>query len=102
MFKPLKWTVAGTVAERRELKTKENKVFGHSLKLATVGATFDIRIPEHVYAQIGEGEALEVRGGVSMYNNNIQLAATHVYQIPLDTDGNAAGEPKLIEERKGR
>ncbi|MCC6676535.1 MAG: hypothetical protein IT436_05265 [Phycisphaerales bacterium] len=100
MFKPLRWTVTGTVAETRELKTKEGKVFGHSVKVATVGATFDLRVPDYVFARLGEGMAIEARGGVTLYNNNIQLAATQVAEIDLDEDGIPTGDPKPIVDPK--
>lgn len=101
MFKPLRWTVTGTVSETRELKTKEGKVFGHSIKIATVGATFDLRVPDYVFVRCGEGMAVEAHGGVTLYNNNIQLAATKVYEIELDEEVQPKGEPKLIEAPKG-
>lgn len=99
MFKPLQWTLAGTVSETRELKTKENKVFGHSIKVATVGATFDLRVPEWAFAQIGAGMAIEASGGVTLFNNNIQLAATTLAEIQLDPKGAPVKSVPIVDPK---
>lgn len=77
------WQGAGVLKAKRELKTKDGRVFKHVFKVAGLGETFEIEVTPQVYAGFGEGQVVRLRGTFGVYNGVVQFIAEDV------TDANA-------------
>ncbi len=57
------WRIVGVVVERRELTSPKNVDWrGHVVKLATIGATFEVEVNAEQYATVGDGGAYDMSG----------------------------------------
>ena len=57
------WTVVGIVTELREFKSDRNKTWrGYSIRVASLGATFELTADAQQYSQIAVGQHLSFTG----------------------------------------
>lgn len=63
MFLSAEWIISGIVTERRELTSQKNASWrGYAVKVASLGATFDLQVTPEQFATIAQGEMLKFRG----------------------------------------
>ena len=63
MFLSAEWIISGIVTERRELTSSKNASWrGYAVKVASLGATFDLQVTADQFNQIAQGEMLKFRG----------------------------------------
>lgn len=84
------WHGAGVVKEKRELKTKEGKVFKHVLKVAGMGETYEVEVQPETYAKFGEGQIVYCRGTFEFYNGKAQFVAAEVTENAPNASKKAA------------
>jgi len=87
MFKPMKWAIGGVVQELRELRTKakqgeEIRTFGYIVKMATVGAVYEVRVEEADFKAARVGAPVEAVGRVTFYQDVPQFTARAVTYHP--------------------
>lgn len=57
------WRIVGVVVERRELTSEKNATWrGHVVKLATIGATYEVEVSAEQFKTVGDGAAYDVSG----------------------------------------
>lgn len=68
------WSMMGVVTERRELTSEKNKSWrGYVVKVATLGATFEVQVTPEQYGQIAYGQSLELSGRLEEQQGRMRL-----------------------------
>lgn len=63
MFLSAEWKISGIVTECRELTSQKNASWrGYAVKVASLGATFDLQVTAEQFNQIAQGEMLVFNG----------------------------------------
>lgn len=63
MFFSAEWVISGIVTELRELTSQKNQTWrGYAVKVASLGATFDLQVTASQFNQLAQGEVLKFRG----------------------------------------
>jgi hypothetical protein len=71
------FSVPGVVADTRDLKTKEGKVWCYAVKVMAMGGTFELQTPDEKLAKsIGAGQQVVATGRFEFFNNAIKLILT--------------------------
>jgi hypothetical protein len=69
--------VPGVVAETRELKSKEGKVWSYAVKVMAMGGTFELQTQDEKLARsVGSGQQVVASGRFEFFNNAIKLILT--------------------------
>lgn len=68
----------GTIIDRREVKTKEGKVWWHQLTLETAGCTLEIGVDEGTWKSFTVGQSVVVVAGVKERNGRFDFTARSV------------------------
>lgn len=57
------WTITGLITDRRILTSQKNAEWSQPMvKVQTLGDTYEVSCTKEIYAQMAEGELLELRG----------------------------------------
>ena len=73
-MKPASFAMEGIVSEVRELKTKEQRVWAHSVKVATLGATFELTTKDPALVMgLKPGSPYQFVGSFEHYNGAVKL-----------------------------
>lgn len=63
MLPKASWQIVGLIVDRRILTSQKNADWSQPLvKIQTMGDVFEVSCTKEIYAQIGEGELLELNG----------------------------------------
>lgn len=63
MLLSAEWKISGIVTERRELTSQKNASWrGYAVKVASLGATFDLQVTPEQFDDIAQGEMLVFTG----------------------------------------
>lgn len=63
MLLSAEWIISGIVTERRELTSSKNASWrGYAVKVASLGATFDLQVTVEQFNKLAQGELLQFRG----------------------------------------
>jgi hypothetical protein len=69
--------VPGVVAEIRDLKTKEGKVWCYAVKVMAMGGTFELQTPDEKLAKsAGSGQQVVAFGRFEFFNNAAKFILT--------------------------
>ncbi len=79
------WQVVGVVNEWRELTSQKNATWrGHLVKVAALGATFELHVPASLFNAVPVGELVEASGRLEYQSGQLKLVATHLVTLGKD------------------
>lgn len=77
------WQMPGVVTERREIKSAKNAAWvGYVLKIATMGATFDVTVTPELYNSVAPGEQVEATGHFEDQKGILRLICDRLKRAP--------------------
>lgn len=80
------WSIGGIVTERRELTSKKNETWrGYVVKVASLGATYELQCTAEQFAVIGVGQPLHFKGRFEDQGGFQRLVVTDFDQLVMPT-----------------
>jgi hypothetical protein len=81
------WSVAGVVSERRELRSKDGRVFKHIVKVATVGSMAELAVDARDYDRLTSGMEVEASGTFDFYMGKAGFVASRIEPVAKEAVG---------------
>lgn len=95
MFLSAEWIISGVVTECRELTSQKNTTWrGYSVKVASLGATFDLQATPEQFRRISSGEMLLFRGTFQEQGGFQKFVIQHFGPIPQDNASGMSADAK--------